>query len=206
MTDELLDSSAHLDSTARPKPKGKNLEIALRAIIEPVIAAADLDLIEFRMLRSPRGGLRLQLFIDRFAGQGGVLVDDCATISRKIGALLEIEDPIAGAYDLEVSSPGMKRLLRHMDDVRRFIGVRARLTLPEQPDAPRRTVIGELLASDGEAKDDVVRVQLDGGAVEEVRFGDLQRAVLDPTLTQWEQMGAQLHAERAQLAAAEPSP
>ncbi|MCO4763833.1 MAG: ribosome maturation factor RimP [Myxococcales bacterium] len=173
--------------------KGKSLELRLSALTDPLFAAAGLDLIEFRMLRSPRGGLRLQYFVDRFEGEGGVLVDDCATISRKIGALLELEDPIAGAYDLEVSSPGMKRLLRHEADILRFAGFRARFTLPEQPDAPRRTLIGEIVGSDN----GVVTLRVDGGKEESIVFADLLRATLDPTVKQWEGLGAQLLAERA---------
>jgi len=193
MTEELL------QEVQKPKLKGKILEAALRAIIDPIMAAAELDLIEFRMLRSPNGGVRLQLYIDRFEGAGGVLVDDCASVSRKIGAVLEVEDPIAGAYDLEVSSPGMKRILRHMGDVNRFVGIRARLTLPEQPDAPRRTLIGELVASGVEGE---VSLIVDGGKRENVAFADLHRAMLDPTLAQWEQLGGRLQAERRQRAAA----
>lgn len=184
----------------KKKLRGKNLEVTLRALIDPIVSAAGLDLIEFRMLRSPRGGVRLQLFVDRFAGEGGVLVDDCASISRKIGAVLEIEDPISSAYDLEVSSPGMKRLLRHIGDARRFIGVRARLTLPEQPDAPRRTLIGELADCDDDAS---VTIIVDGGKTETITFASLHRAMLDPTLAQWQQMGAQQQAERDQRATAQ---
>ena len=198
MTAEQPESIDQRAPISQPKLKGKNLEVALRAIIDPIIAAAELDLIEFRMLRSPRGGLRIQLYVDRFAGQGGVLVDDCASVSRKIGAVLEIEDPIAGAYDLEVSSPGMKRLLRHMDDTRRFGGFRARLTLPEQPDAPRRTLIGALVEPSED--DAVVSLRLDSGAIERIPFADVQRAVLDPTLDQWLEIGARQLAEREQRA------
>ena len=180
-------------AVAKPKPKGKNLELALRAVMDPIIAAAGLDLIEFRMLRSPHGGMRLQLYIDSLPGEGGVVVADCASVSRKIGAVLEVEDPITGAYDLEVSSPGMKRLLRHMDDIRRFEGVRARITLPEQPDAPRRTLIGELAR--GETEDELVLIT-DGNKRESVAFAAVQRAVLDPTDEQWQRLGAKQQAER----------
>ncbi len=187
-------SDAEVSESSKQRAlRGKNLEAAVRALIEPVVTAAGFDLIEQRMLRGPRSNTRLQLFIDRMPGEGGVVVSDCAAVSRKVGALLEIEDPIPGNYDLEVSSPGMKRLLRHLADVRRFLGLRARLTLPETPDSPKRTLIGTLDSCD----DTHVQVSLEEGGETSVCFAELQRATLDPTLEQWQRLGEQLLQERA---------
>ncbi|UCF80215.1 MAG: ribosome maturation factor RimP [Acidobacteriota bacterium] len=56
--------------------------------------------------RSRRGGV-LRVFIDR--PEGGVTHEDCIRVSRQLSALLDVEDPFAGSYTLEVSSPGMER-------------------------------------------------------------------------------------------------
>ncbi len=69
------------------------------------------------------GNLRrtLQVMIERLDGQA-VNVDDCATASRQIAVLLDVENPITGAYVLEVSSPGLERPLVKVKDYQKFIG------------------------------------------------------------------------------------
>src|SRR3546814_19836866 len=57
---------------------------------------------------------------------GGVTVDDCADVSRAVSAVLDVEDPIAGAYRLEVSSPGLDRPLMKPADLERFKGFAAK--------------------------------------------------------------------------------
>ena len=52
--------------------------------------------------------MTVRLFIDK---EGGVTVDDCADVSRQVSAILDVEDPIADKYNLEVSSPGLDRPL-----------------------------------------------------------------------------------------------
>ncbi len=66
-----------------------------------------------------RGTSILRVFID---DEVGVSVEDCATVSRELAALLDVEDPIRGRYRLEVSSPGIDRPIRHSDDARKMIG------------------------------------------------------------------------------------
>ena len=161
-----------------------SLQRNVHALVAPVVANAGFDLVELRLLRGPKGATRLQLFIDR---PTGVLVDDCAAISRKVGAMLEIEDPIKGAYDLEVSSPGMKRLIRHAADVERFAGVRARVTLTETGDSPRITHIGSLVSAD----DETVTVELDSGEQVTAAWSATYRVSLDPTVDQWLELGEQ---------------
>ena len=86
---------------------------AVRAVIEPTVRDLGFDLI-FVEIGSGAGGYRtLRLFIDSDedqaadaeAGQGGVTVRDCAKVSREASALLDVEDPIDGAYVLAVPSP-----------------------------------------------------------------------------------------------------
>lgn len=63
--------------------------------------------------------ITVRLFIDK---DGGVTVDDCADVSRQVSAILDVEDPIADKYNLEVSSPGLDRPLFTLPQFERYIG------------------------------------------------------------------------------------
>jgi len=86
----------------------------------------------------------LRVFIDSAAG---IAVEDCERVSREISGLLDVEDPIPGAYTLEVSSPGFDRVLRTREHFGRFVGSRVFVELKE-PRAGRRRYTGQLLAVD----------------------------------------------------------
>lgn len=125
---------------------------AVRAVVEPSIQELGFDLL-FVELGSGAGGRRtLRLFIDAKAeteedaeaGQGGVTVANCASVSREVSALLDVDDPIDGAYVLEVSSPGLDRPLARPKDFERYRGRRVRLRA-EAPVDGRRNFAGVLL-------------------------------------------------------------
>jgi len=103
------------------------------------------------------GGRRatLQVMAERIDGQP-MSVEDCAEISRTVSALLDVNDPIAGAYDLEVSSPGLDRPLLRREDYARFAGFEAKIEL-NRPVEGRRRFRGKLLGLEG----DVVRLLVD---------------------------------------------
>jgi ribosome maturation factor RimP len=85
-------------------------------------------------------------------------VDDCALISRSVSALLDVADPIAGAYTLEISSPGIDRPLVKPEDYDRFSGRQARIELSE-PVGGRKRFRGRLLGiADGD-----IRLATEGG-------------------------------------------
>lgn len=87
-------------------------------LIEPILEPEGLELVEVEY--KPQGGRSiLRIYID---GPQGVTLDDCALVSRQVGALLDMKDPIDNAYTLEVSSPGINRVLRREKDFRRFVG------------------------------------------------------------------------------------
>lgn len=92
-----------------------------KAVIElilPIIAQEQMELVDVEY-RSEQGRWVLRVFIDR---PGGVNLDDCAGISHQIGDLIEVENCIPHRYCLEVSSPGMDRLLKKESDFQRFTG------------------------------------------------------------------------------------
>jgi len=95
----------------------------------------------------------LRLIVD---GPGGVALDQCSAISRQTSALLDVDDPIAHAYTLEVSSPGLDRRLYTSDDYTRFTG--QRVTIKMQPSyRDHRLVTGKLLGID----DGIVQIEDD---------------------------------------------
>lgn len=124
---------------------------AIESLLAPILADFGIELVELEYRREGRGML-LRLFIDK---PGGVTLDDCSEVSREVSAILDVEDPIATAYRLEVSSPGLDRPLRKPADYARFAGqlvkIKTRGLLdPDQRGHQRKTFTGELLGLDGE--------------------------------------------------------
>lgn len=112
---------------------GKMAEIA--RMIAPSLEAMGYDVVRVRL--SGGGRPVLQIMAERRDG-ADMTVEDCAEISRAVSALLDVEDPIAGAYVLEVSSPGLDRPLTRLDDFVRFAGHEAKLELDEPVDGRKR--------------------------------------------------------------------
>ena len=94
----------------------------------------------------------LRVYID---AENGITVDDCARVSEQVGSVLDVEEPISGEYTLEVSSPGMDRLLFKLDQYPGYVGetVELRLRIPFEG---RRKFKGVLAGVEGE--DIVIRV------------------------------------------------
>ncbi len=137
-------------------------------IIEPVVVSEGMELVELEFQREPRGWV-LRLYIDR---EGGVNLKDCTAISRQVSDLLDVKDPIAPSYHLEVSSPGLDRPIRKPRDFERFIGHRVRITLSESGEQ-RRAVRGVLAGLEGQT------LRLDqGGEILDIRLMDIVRARL----------------------------
>ena len=82
----------------------------------------------------------LRVYIDK---EGGVLVDDCAIVSRQISGVLDVEDPIAVEYTLEVSSPGMERPLFTLEQFAKYAGEQVKIKL-RSPFEGRRNFQGLL--------------------------------------------------------------
>ena len=126
-----------------------------------------------RVQVSGRQRVRLQIMAER-ADDQPMMVDDCATLSRAVSAVLDVDDPIGSAYTLEVSSPGIDRPLVRLADFDRFAGLEARIELARPIDG-RRRFRGRLLGTRGQA----VRHAVDGLEQEiEVPHADIQRAKL----------------------------
>lgn len=143
------------------------------AVVEGLIAPslADMGFDIVRVLLSGDKRAKLQIMIERRDG-AGITVDDCAEVSRAVGAILDVEDPIAGAYLLEVSSPGLDRPLTRLSDFERFAGFEARLETRVPIDG-RRRFSGRLLGVEGQR----IRVMADEAEFA-LDFADLAKAKL----------------------------
>jgi ribosome maturation factor RimP len=135
----------------------KKLEEATTALVEPVCAAAGLELVLAEFRREPAGRI-LRLYIDR--PDGGVTLDDCTHISRQVTDLLDVSLADIGPYNLEVSSPGIQRPLVKPADYRRFAGHLARIRLHE-PVNGQKNFKGIVSA----ATDETVQVKTETGTV-----------------------------------------
>ena len=114
----------------------------VRQFAGPLAAQEGLELVDVEF--GGGGGRQiLRLFIDK---QGGVSLDDCSNVSRVVSAALDVEDPLDGAYDLEVSSPGLDRPLRTPEHFARYAGQRVKVKTfaPIDPADNRKVFIGTL--------------------------------------------------------------
>lgn len=145
----------------------------VRQIASPVASREGMELVDVE-LGGAGGRQTLRLFIDK---AGGVSLEDCSAISRAISAALDVEDPIAGAYDLEVSSPGLDRPLRTPEHFDKFKGSKVRVkTFGPVPECEnRKTFVGRLVGfTEGK-----VMVEVDG-KVFQVPHAQVSKANVEP--------------------------
>ncbi len=126
---------------------------AIAEILRPAVEDLGCELWGVDFLSQGRHGL-LRVFIER--DEGGVTVDDCERVSRHVSTLLDVEDPIAGPYTLEVSSPGLDRQLFEKSHFERYAGARVKIRLLANYEG-RRNFTGLLAGIEGE--DVVLRVE-----------------------------------------------
>jgi ribosome maturation factor RimP len=115
-------------------------------MIEPSLDAMGYRVVRVAVLGAAR--MTLQIMAER-RDEAAMTVEDCADISRSVSALLDVADPIAGAYTLEVSSPGIDRPLVRPEDYDRFAGFEAKIEL-SQPVSGRKRFRGRLLGRAGD--------------------------------------------------------
>lgn len=112
---------------------------AIEQYAERLLRDMGFELVEVQFRREGYGWV-LRLFIDR---EQGVSLDDCAAVSRAMSTWLDVEDLIEPAYHLEVSSPGLERSLKKIEDFQRFVGRKAKVKLKEPRDG-QKVFIGTL--------------------------------------------------------------
>ena len=122
----------------------------IRAIAERVASSYGLEIFDAGLRREPIGWV-LRVTVDRLGASipgadpyhESVSIGDCAQLSRDLSAVLDVEVSFAHAYTLEVSSPGLDRPLRHLEDCRRFIGRVAKIVTTEAIDG-HHSLVGRI--------------------------------------------------------------
>jgi len=128
---------------------------------------------------SDRRGTILRLYID---GPHGVGIDDCKRVTHAVSPELDVADPLPGAYQLEVSSPGIERPVQSSRDFMRFRGLRAKVRMV--PGSGRKRYSGVLDGLD----DGAVRL-LVGGELQLLPHTSIDRVRLDLDLEEFQRLG-----------------
>ena len=118
----------------------------IESMIGPSLAAMGYSIVRIAFT----GGRRptLQIMAER-NDNAAMTVDDCATISHTVSALLDVADPIDTPYQLEISSPGIDRPLTRRTDYERFAGFEAKIEM-QRPVEGRRRFRGKLMGLEGD--------------------------------------------------------
>ncbi len=147
-----------------------DLQNRLFEIVEPTVVRLGCELVAVE-IRGVDGRRTIRISVD---SEEGLTMGLCADVNRALSAMLDVEDPIDGAYDLEVSSPGIERPVQRWEDFVEFskAGYRTRIQLDK--DFPgRRRYTGKLL----EALDEQILINVDGTEFN-VPFDRIERANL----------------------------
>jgi len=125
----------------------------LAKLLEPTIERLGYELSDLEVKLGGRGGM-VRIFIDH---PDGISLDDCEKVSLAVSALLDVEDPLPGQYNLEVSSPGLDRKLTKVEHFHRFTGETLKVSM-RFPIEGRKRFRGTLVSSD----DENIVVEVDG--------------------------------------------
>ncbi|RZV32371.1 MAG: ribosome maturation factor RimP [Chromatiales bacterium] len=125
----------------------------LAKLLEPTVERLGYELADLEVRLGSKGGL-VRIFIDK---PDGIDLDDCEKVSLAVSALLDVEDPVPGNYNLEVSSPGLDRKLTKVEHFQRFEGETVKVQM-RFPIEGRRRFRGTLVSSD----DENIVVEVDG--------------------------------------------
>lgn len=125
----------------------------LTNLTQPLVEELGYEFVGLEQSSNPKNPV-VVIYIDT---PDGIAVEDCEKVSREVAALLDVEDPISGNYNLEVSSPGLDRPLFNLEHYARFTGQEVKITLFAPQDG-RRKFRGTILGVEEER----VRIEQDG--------------------------------------------
>ena len=141
----------------------------VREFADSLLPAMGLELFDVQFRREGHGWV-LRLVVDK---QEGVTLDECSRVSRETSDFLDVEDIIEHPYHLEVSSPGLERPLRTVEECQLHLGKKARIKLKEEVNS-RRVIVGELQAVDK----DEISVLGEEGDTHRLNWDNVQKARL----------------------------
>ncbi|HEY8218718.1 MAG TPA: ribosome maturation factor RimP [Methylobacter sp.] len=139
-------------------------------LIEPIVEGLGYECVGIEYNPHPKHGL-LRIYID---SDNGILVEDCSKVSHQISGVLDVEDPIQGNYQLEISSPGEDRPFFKVSQFERYIGSTVLVNLFKAIDG-RRKITGII----EKVEDDIITLK-EGEQVFEVPFVAMSKARLVP--------------------------
>ncbi len=168
-------STGEVDAGGRPPRPARDTRRedaagTVSRVVEPIVAALGVELVAVRCGGTRTAGT-VRVIIDK---PGGVTLDDCTRVSRALGHALDVEDPIEHRYTLEVSSPGLDRVLETPRDYGKAVGRLVRIKTRPTWDGPR-VVVGRLTATDAE----MVQVVGTTGELWTVPLGAIAQARLE---------------------------
>jgi len=146
--------------------KVNSSEVLITELIGTTVQALGLELWGVELLQQGRYSL-LRVYIER---EEGVTIEDCEKVSRQVSALLDVEDPIAGEYTLEVSSPGVDRPLFSVEQYAKYVGSEVNLKLRRAVDG-RRKFKGQIIKVSG----DIVGLLVEGTEYD-LEHSDIEKA------------------------------
>lgn len=147
-------------------------ERKIAALIEPAIAGLGYALVQVRIIGSQK--LQTLQIMAEDPQTGRLDLNGCTAISRSISALLDVEDPIAGAYQLEVSSPGMDRPLVKREDFIKYTGQAISLETEAPQESGQKKFKGVLRAF----ADDTLSIESEDGETAIIALDDVVKAKL----------------------------
>ncbi|WP_295445904.1 ribosome maturation factor RimP [uncultured Thiodictyon sp.] len=154
------------------QPVDSTLTQLARRVVEPM----GYELVGVEHFQRGGGASTLRVYIDHARG---INLDDCTAVSQQLSGVLDVEDPLPGHYDLEVSSPGLDRPLVFPEHFARFVGQRIKLRLAEKVEG-RRNLEGVLLGLDSKGTGiEMVRLEAEGRTWD-IAFAALESARLIP--------------------------
>ena len=139
-------------------------------LIEPIVEGLGYECVGIEYNPHPKHGL-LRIYID---SDNGILVEDCSKVSHQISGVLDVEDPIQGNYQLEISSPGEDRPFFKVSQFERYVGSTVLINLFKAIDG-RRKITGVIEKVEG----DIITLK-EGEQVFEVPFVAMSKARLVP--------------------------
>lgn len=153
------------------KMRSTPLEHKIAELARPVAEDLGLEIVQVKVVGED-GSQNVQIMAED-PNTGRILLDDCAKLSKAVATVMDVEDPISGAYRLEVSSPGIDRPLTRLKDFATYEGFDAKIESDTPNDIGQKRFRGILKG----IKDDQILIDTEQGPAE-VAFGSLVKAKL----------------------------